>query len=98
VPAVVVCTAMGLSVVRWAHNYHLFTLGALSLIAATVARTALRQCCRNRGRLHITEMGLSYRVIATAFYVDNGKSLPADLLIVVRGRRALALGERKCRR
>jgi uncharacterized membrane protein len=74
--AVVFGTAMGLSVVRWAHNYHLFILGTLSLVAATVARTALRQRWRNWIRLHITGMGFSYILMLTAFYVDNGKNLP----------------------
>jgi hypothetical protein len=74
--AVVVATAGGLSVVRWTENYHLFALGALSLAAASVARTALRQRWRNWVRLHITGMGLSYILMLTAFYVDNGKNLP----------------------
>src|SRR5499426_1505023 len=74
--AVVVATATGLSVVRWAENYHLFVLGALSLAAASVARTALRQRWRNWVRLHITGMGLSYILMLTAFYVDNGKHRP----------------------
>jgi len=74
---VVVATATGLSVVRWADNYHLFLLGMLSLIAATIARTALRQCWRNWVRLHIAGMGLSYILMLTAFYVDNGKHLPS---------------------
>ena len=73
---VVAATATGLSVVRWAENYHLFILGTLSLIAATIARTALRQRWRNWVRLHITGMGLSYILMLTAFYVDNGKHLP----------------------
>jgi hypothetical protein len=71
--AIVVGTATGLSVVRWAENYHLFLLGTGSLMAATVGRTALRQCWV---RLHITGMGLSYILMLTAFYVDNGKNLP----------------------
>lgn len=74
--AIVVGSATGLSVVRWAENYHLFFLGALSLLAATVARVALRQRWRNRVRLHVTGMGLSYVLMLTAFYVDNGKNLP----------------------
>jgi uncharacterized membrane protein len=74
--AIVVATASGLSVVRWAENYHLFALGALSLAAATLARTALRRRWRNWVRLHITGMGLSYILMLTAFYVDNGKNLP----------------------
>jgi len=67
---------MGLSAVRWIDNYHLFILGALSLLAATFARTALRQRWRNWVRLHITGMGFSYILMLTAFYVDNGKNLP----------------------
>lgn len=74
--AILVTTAIGLSVVRWAENYHLFILGALSLAAATIARTALRHRLRNWVRLHITGMGLSYILMLTAFYVDNGKNLP----------------------
>jgi uncharacterized membrane protein len=74
--AIVVATATGLSVVRWAENYHLFFLGALSLLAASVARTALRHRWRHRVRLHIAGMGLSYILMLTAFYVDNGKNLP----------------------
>jgi hypothetical protein len=46
------------------------------LIAATVGRTALRRRWRHWVRLHITGMGLSYILMLTAFYVDNGKNLP----------------------
>jgi Phosphatidylinositolglycan class N (PIG-N) len=74
--SVLVVSATGLSLVRWTENYHLFVLGALSLIAATIARTALRQHWRNRLRVHLASMGLSYILILTAFYVDNGKNLP----------------------
>jgi hypothetical protein len=69
-------SATALSVVRWAENYHLFILGALSFTAATVGRTARRRRWRNWLGLHITGMGLSYVILLTAFYVDNGKSLP----------------------
>jgi uncharacterized membrane protein HdeD (DUF308 family) len=74
--SVLVVSATGLSLVRWTENYHLFVLGALSLIAATIARTALRQHWRNRLRVHLASMGLSYILMLTAFYVDNGKNLP----------------------
>lgn len=74
--AAVVASATGLSVVRWAENYHLFILGILSLIAASIGRTALRRRWRDWIRLHITGMGLSYILMLTAFYVDNGKNLP----------------------
>jgi hypothetical protein len=74
--AVVVASATALSVMRWAENYQLFFLGALSLTAASVARTALRRRWHNWVRVHITGMGLSYILMLTAFYVDNGKNLP----------------------
>jgi len=74
--SVVVVSATGLSLVRWTENYHLFVLGALSLMAATIARKALRQPWRNRLRVHLASMGLSYVLMLTAFYVDNGKNLP----------------------
>jgi len=69
-------TATGLAAVRWADDYHLFVLGALSFAAAYLGRRAQRQRWHNRVRLHITGMGASYVLLLTAFYVDNGKSLP----------------------
>jgi hypothetical protein len=69
----VFATAAFLSVMRWAEDYHLFILGALSFTAAFLGRTAHRQ---GAIRLHITGMGLSYILLLTAFYVDNGHSLP----------------------
>ncbi len=69
-------TATSLAVVRWAEDYHLFILGALSFAAAYLGRRARRQRWCNWVRLHITGMGASYILLLTAFYVDNGKSLP----------------------
>ena len=69
----VFATAALLSVMRWAEDYHLFILGALSFIAAFLGRRARR---RRSIRLHIRGMGLSYILPLTAFYVDNGHSLP----------------------
>jgi hypothetical protein len=69
-------TASGLAVVRWAEDYHLFILGALSFAAAYLGRQARRHRWRNWVRLHITGMGSSYVLLLIAFYVDNGKSLP----------------------
>jgi asparagine N-glycosylation enzyme membrane subunit Stt3 len=69
----VFATATFLSVTRWPEDYHLFVLGALSFTAAFVGRMVRR---RGSIRLHITGMGLSYIVLLTAFYVDNGHSLP----------------------
>jgi uncharacterized membrane protein len=69
-------TATALAAVRWAEDYHLFILGALALAAACWARSVARQRQPRWVRQHITGMGFSYVLLLTAFYVDNGKSLP----------------------
>jgi hypothetical protein len=69
-------TATALAVVRWAEDHVLFILGALAFSAALVGRTARRKRWENWVPLHITGMGVSYILLLTAFYVDNGKSLP----------------------
>jgi hypothetical protein len=66
----------GLAAVRWAEDYHLFFLGALSFTAAYLGRQARRHRWRHWVRLHITGMGSSYVLLLIAFYVDNGRSLP----------------------
>jgi hypothetical protein len=69
-------SATVLSIMRWAENYHLFILGALSFASAWLGRKALRDRWRQWARLHVTGMGLSYVLMLVAFYVDNGKQLP----------------------
>lgn len=70
-------SATALSVMRWAENYHLFVLGALSFAAASLGRAAVRQQpSARRFELHIIGMGVSYILMLTAFYVDNGSDLP----------------------
>lgn len=69
-------TTAGLAAVRWALDYHLFILGALSFAAACLGREARRRRWRHWVRQHITGMGISYMLLLIAFYVDNGKSLP----------------------
>jgi uncharacterized membrane protein len=72
----VFASATALSVVRWAEDYHLFVLGLLAFASATLGRSARRRRGIGWLRVHITGMGLSYILLLTAFYVDNGKSLP----------------------
>ena len=69
-------SATALSAVRWAENYHLFVLGVLAFGAASLGRSARRQRWRGWVRLHILGMGVSYILLLTAFYVDNGPNLP----------------------
>src|SRR5258708_5715379 len=74
--AAVFVTATALSAARLADDYHLFILGALALTAAYWARAAARRGGPGWVQRHITGMGLSYVLLLTAFYVDNGKNLP----------------------
>ncbi|NUR44816.1 MAG: hypothetical protein HOP91_01480 [Sphingomonas sp.] len=69
-------SASVLAAVRWAEDYHLFILGVLSFAAASGDRLALRRRWWKPVHLHVIGMGLSYILVLTAFYVDNGKNLP----------------------
>src|SRR6516225_8592052 len=74
--AVVFVTMSALAFSRWREDYHLFILGLLSFVAATVGRTARRKLWPSWPRIHMTGMGASYILMITAFYVDNGPNLP----------------------
>ena len=67
----VFATMSALSFMRWADDYHLFILGALSFASAYFGRTALRRHWRQWPRLHLIGMGASYVLLLTAFYVDE---------------------------
>ncbi len=74
--AVVFVTATGLASIRWAEDWYLFVLGALAFAAASLGRTARRQRWQQWAQWHVSGMGLSFILLLTAFYVDNGKNLP----------------------
>jgi hypothetical protein len=74
--AALTATATALAIVRWAEDYELFVLGALAFASAFLGRRARRNRWPRWPRYHIVSMGLSYVLMLTAFYVDNGKSLP----------------------
>ena len=59
----VFATMSALSFIRWAADYHLFVLGALSFAAAIFGRTAAKRRWRQWPRLHVTGMGTSYILI-----------------------------------
>jgi hypothetical protein len=65
-----------LSILRWPANTHLFVLGVLSFSAAVAGRMEQRRLAPVRLRIHVAGMGLSYILLITAFYVDNGPHLP----------------------
>lgn len=73
---VVFMSATALSIARWSEDDVLFYLGALSFAAAFVGRRSARHPGPGWAWIHVAGMGLSYIVLLTAFYVDNGKSLP----------------------
>src|SRR5262245_25776151 len=73
---VVFLSMSALSILRWPHNTHLFVLGMLSFSAGRIGRTARRRLWRGWLRLHIGGMAISYILLLTAFYVDNGPHLP----------------------
>lgn len=74
--AVVFTTASVMAFLRWKEDYYLFILGSLSFLFASTARWAIRKKWQKWSIVHITEMGLSYIFLLTAFYMDNGKFLP----------------------
>jgi hypothetical protein len=74
--AIVAATMTALAISQWAEDYRLFILGALSFLAATIGRTARKRLWAPWARIHMTGMGVSYILMITAFYVDNGRDLP----------------------
>jgi hypothetical protein len=73
---VVFVSMAALSILRWPENTHLFVLGILSFGAGTIGRMARRRRWHGWLRLHIAGMTISYILLLTAFYVDNGPHLP----------------------
>jgi hypothetical protein len=74
--SVVFLTATGMGVLRWDQDSYLVALGTLSFGAASVGYAARKIRWRRWIGYHIVGMGLSYIVLLTAFYVDNGPRLP----------------------
>lgn len=71
---VVFLSMAALSFLRWPANNHLFVLGVLSFSAGVIGRIAKRGAWPLH--VHVTGMAVSYIVLLTAFYVDNGPHLP----------------------
>ena len=71
-----IATAAVLTALRFAGNLDVMALGLACLIAVVLGRTAAQRHRRGWIPLHITCMGLSYILLLTAFYVENGADLP----------------------
>lgn len=74
--AVVFISSTGMSLLRWSQDAPLFVLGALAFAAGLVGYSARKIRWEGWPAYHITGMGVSYIVLLTAFYVDNGSKLP----------------------
>ncbi len=74
--AVVFATGSAMAALRWTEDAYLFFLGFIAFGAATIAYLARTVRWSGWIRFHIVGMGLSYVVMLTAFYVDNGPRLP----------------------
>jgi hypothetical protein len=73
----VVCvTTAVLAAMRWPSDNHLLALGILSAASAVIGRTARRHLWRHWAHWHLLGMSISYILMLTAFYVDNGPHLP----------------------
>jgi hypothetical protein len=74
--AAVFLSAAGMALLRWTEDRHLFVLGTISFGVASVGYVARKVRWRGWTSFHILGMSLSYIVLLTAFYVDNGPHLP----------------------
>jgi hypothetical protein len=74
--AVVFATATGMAVLRWHEDADLFVLGTIAFSLGALGYVARRLAWPGWRTPHIAGMGLSYVVLLTAFYVDNGPRLP----------------------
>ena len=71
-------SGLGLAITRWPRFPHLIALGTIAGLLAG-AGYAFRR--RPSPLLHLLGMGMSYTVMLTAFYVDNGPKLPVWRLL-----------------
>lgn len=74
--AVVFVTAVVMSALHWPEDAYLLALGTTAFGLASIGFTARKVRWRGWKGFHILGMSLSYVVLLTAFYVDNGPRLP----------------------
>lgn len=69
-------TVVILSLMRWPHNIHLLIIGVLTFCITYAGRRLAKSRPKGWARIHTVCMGVSYVLLLTGFYVDNGKNLP----------------------
>jgi len=69
-------TVLILAFMRWPHNVHLLVIGVMTFGLCYTGRNLAQRKSPGWTRLHTICMGLSYVLLLTGFYVDNGKNLP----------------------
>jgi len=74
--SVVLVTAVVMSALHWPEDAYLLALGTAAFGLASIGLTARKVRWRGWKSFHILGMSLSYVVLLTAFYVDNGPRLP----------------------
>lgn len=73
----VICGSMAiLAADRWPADLYLLVIGALAIFSAVVGRRAGHRRMTGWVPWHVSGMGMSYVLMLTAFYVDNGPHLP----------------------
>jgi hypothetical protein len=69
-------TVVILSIMRWPHNINLLFIGVMTFALTFTGRKLAKVKSTGWTRVHTICMGLSYVLLLTGFYVDNGKNLP----------------------
>ena len=69
-------TAIILATIRWPHDVLFASLGTAAFGLATFGRIARHKQWRYWPYVHGPRMGLSYILLLTVFYLDNGPHLP----------------------
>jgi hypothetical protein len=65
-----------MAVMRWQHSAYLFVLGCVAFAFGSTGYTARKRRWPGWLTMHTIGMSLSYIVLLTAFYIDNGPKLP----------------------
>jgi len=73
---VVFATATVMAAMRWDQSGYLFFLGSIAFGSASVGYAARKASLARLAQHDIVGMSVSYIVLLTAFYVDNGPKLP----------------------